>query len=158
MRWTQNDADSHGDGFMLSQVLGPIANWKSQLYKIAMSPTVMQCLNKVKFASTLAKDLGKQYTNSPALFVLSFDSEQPNTKTQLIAGMHLLAFWLRCESLNLSLWPASITLQHDTTRHQLQSALNLKNRPFFIGKIGEAIDRQNISIRHGDALNAVTIL
>jgi 4-hydroxy-2,2'-bipyrrole-5-methanol dehydrogenase len=156
-RWTPQQGDTTGDGFLLSQVMGPLPKWLSQFYRGVMSPTLMSVLSKLGLANSLAKQLGKKFKASPALYTLSFKDEQPSVRDQVLAGMKLLDFWLRAESQGLSLWPASIVLQHDSIRHALQKEMKFPGRVYFIGKIGIAKNRQDVSLRHFDS-DTVTVI
>ena len=149
-RWSPQQGNATGNGFLLSQVMGKLPRWLTQFYRLVMSPSLMSVLSKCGLAKSLAKQLGQKFKSSSALYVLSFQDDQPSIRDQVFAGMKLLDFWLRAEAQGLSLWPASIVLQHDSIRHALQEQMGLSGRVYFIGKIGVPINRQEVSLRHFD--------
>jgi len=157
-RWSQDEGKHFGNGLAISQIVQPMNHFKAKLYKLLLSPSIMNILNKIGFAQSLAKSTAKNVSSSKSIYVLSFSTDTPSIKEQVIAGMFLGNFWLCAESLGLSLFPISIVLEHETCRQALQKLLQSEKRPFFIGKIGTAINRQKDYLRFKDPLNAMTVL
>jgi len=154
-RWNEEHAKQQGDGFTLSHVLGPMPKFMTWIVKCILYPTTMKLLSVLQIPKLLAKDMSRKFQSSDAIFLLSFPTDEPSIQDQIIAGSYLLNFWLRADSQGLSLWPCSILLQHDSSRKQLESSLDVEGRLYFVGKIGTPKQKLSPAPRHSDPLNNV---
>lgn len=151
IRRDTTDAERHGDGFTLEQLLGPMSWPKELLTRAALAPGTMRALRVVGYPRLLAARLAQAVTRSPGLVVIATEHGSPGTVDLLRAGSAIVRYWLAATGYGLALHPVSIVLQHDDVRQRLESALGVPGRAVFLARVGEPLTQVPPTPRHAPA-------
>jgi nitroreductase len=136
LRWSDAEADGHGDGFTLGQLFGPVSAIRRGLMRAAFTPAVMRDLRYVGYHRALAQRLAQVVRQTPAAVAIGVENARPDQAGLVQAGAALADYWLDVTRAGLALHPISVVLQHEDVRRQLQAALSLPGRTILIARLG----------------------
>ncbi|WP_369387676.1 RedV protein [Streptomyces sp. CG1] len=135
IRRDDSEARAHGDGFTLEQLFGRTTRVRLRATHLALSPTVIHGLGRLRYDRFLARQLAALTSATPVITAVCLP-DMPSDADLLRAGGWLAEYWLRATGKGLALHPISVLLQHDDTRAELQRALGLPGRTVFISRLG----------------------
>ncbi|AZZ94456.1 hypothetical protein EUZ85_28590 [Hahella sp. KA22] len=124
------------DGFYLQSLLGPQSKWSSLFYRCVLAPPVMQALRPFGAPQRMAEQLGALVEDSSQLLFCHLGEEHMTPKALTQAGARLMEVWLNAQEQKLAIHPASVMLQHDQARIEIERLRDENGRMIFFARLG----------------------